>query len=78
MDQESESIVHSALMDAMKGRTVLIIANNDATIKLASKVARIGPGTAAGVGAGAGAGSRTLEVLPTATFFLTGGVAPQA
>ena len=72
MDQESESIVHAALMDAMKGRTVLIIAHNDATIKLASKVARIGPSTSAG--GGGGGGSRTLEVISTGEFFATGGV----
>jgi len=86
LDQESESIVHEALMGAMKGRTVLIIAHNDATIRLASKVARIGKGGSSDVpladvaaAVGAGGGSRTLEILPTEKFFAMGtGVAPQA
>lgn len=59
-------------MSAMKGRTTLIIAHNDATIKLANKVVRVGSAK----GPGSAAGSTTLEVLPTAEFFATGGVTP--
>jgi len=72
LDQESESLVHVALMSAMEGRTTLIIAHNDATIKLAHKVVRVGSPS----GPGSAAGSTTLEVLPTAEFFATGGVTP--
>ena len=45
---------------------------NDATIKLAHKVVRVGSPS----GPGSAAGSTTLEVLPTAEFFATGGVTP--
>ena len=39
LDKESKAIVHAALTDAMTGRTVLVIAHDEVTLRLADKIA---------------------------------------
>ena len=53
-------------MEAMKGRTVLVIAHNDTTLKLADQVARLG--------SSGDAGSTVINVTSTAEFFKSGGI----
>lgn len=50
LDHESEAIVHEALLQASQGRTVLIIAHSESTMRLAREVAVMGRSDAAAAG----------------------------